>query len=202
MKPADIPVFDSPVNILVSGGADSAILLYLLLQKYSNKIYIHTITNIDKGMQNVFAAINVVSKCIELTNNKNIEHTIHYRKAQSKADFYNIVKQRKTFIGITANPPESVLKTFKNNQGQESLVVRDPTIIKEEMPDSDFVLPWLNVDKRQIHEYYKNYNLLDTLFPITRSCEWISSMKVKNPGNKHCGECWWCEERKWAFERL
>jgi tRNA(Ile)-lysidine synthase TilS/MesJ len=83
MKPADIPVFDSPVNILVSGGADSAILLYLLLQKYSNKIYIHTITNIDIGLQNVCAAINVVINCIELTNNKNIEHSIYYRKAKS-----------------------------------------------------------------------------------------------------------------------
>ena len=23
---------------------------------------------------------------------------------------------------------------------------------------------------------------------------------IKNPGLGHCGECWWCKEREWAFK--
>ena len=53
---------------------------------------------------------------------------------------------------------------------------------------------------------YKEANLLDELYPITRSCEYDPTSNyfknIKNPGIGHCGKCWWCEERKWAFGTL
>jgi len=44
--------------------------------------------------------------------------------------------------------------------------------------------------------------LLETLFPVTRSCEWNEHVVGEDPGMEHCGNCWWCHERKWAFGRL
>ena len=54
---------------------------------------------------------------------------------------------------------------------------------------------------------YKHCDLTDALFTHTRSCEWHEGFEfngklVPNPEDEHCGECWWCQERKWAFGRL
>jgi 7-cyano-7-deazaguanine synthase in queuosine biosynthesis len=43
---------------------------------------------------------------------------------------------------------------------------------------------------------YKILNLETELFPITRSCENDDHIE------SHCGKCWWCQERIWAFGRL
>lgn len=53
--------------------------------------------------------------------------------------------------------------------------------------------PFHRIDKKVIAGMYEELNLLETLFPLTRSCE------NNNLLEGHCGECWWCEERLWAF---
>lgn len=32
------------------------------------------------------------------------------------------------------------------------------------------------------------------LYALTISCE-----SLTDPDPIHCGDCWWCEERKWGF---
>jgi len=49
---------------------------------------------------------------------------------------------------------------------------------------------------------YTELDVMDSLFPVTRSCEWKESMGGDDPGLEHCGTCWWCEERLWAFNKL
>jgi 7-cyano-7-deazaguanine synthase in queuosine biosynthesis len=58
------------------------------------------------------------------------------------------------------------------------------------------VRPFFNMNKKNISAKYAELGLLDTLFPITKSCEDRSILKG------HCGKCWWCLERKWAFGKL
>jgi len=41
--------------------------------------------------------------------------------------------------------------------------------------------------------------LLDSLFPITRTCEENAYDPTIVP---HCGECVWCQERLWGFGKL
>jgi hypothetical protein len=53
-----------------------------------------------------------------------------------------------------------------------------------------------------LHDIYEKYNLMDTLYPVTRSCEWVSYTNWPDPGNNHCGKCWWCQERVWGFGKL
>ena len=50
--------------------------------------------------------------------------------------------------------------------------------------------------KKDIANLYIEHNLLEKLFPITTSCESLDNV------TEHCGECWWCKERQWAFNRL
>lgn len=56
--------------------------------------------------------------------------------------------------------------------------------------------PMANRDKRSVAKLYKEFNVLDTLYPVTRSCE-----NDNHPGS-HCGKCWWCNERLWGFGYL
>lgn len=53
--------------------------------------------------------------------------------------------------------------------------------------------PLANHDKRSVAKLYKALGILDTLYPVTRSCE------NDNHPESHCGKCWWCNERRWGF---
>ena len=54
--------------------------------------------------------------------------------------------------------------------------------------------PYFKFTKRDLAQKYYNYNLHNNLFPLTFSC-------IVNT-EKHCGKCWWCKERLWAFGRI
>ena len=63
--------------------------------------------------------------------------------------------------------------------------------------------PLINIDKQGVKELYEKFGLLDTLYPLTRSCE-----SFTDDFSKHCGEykdeqdvCWFCKERYWGFGR-
>lgn len=54
----------------------------------------------------------------------------------------------------------------------------------------------INLDKKRIAELYNSLGILDDLFPLTRSRE-----KITDDFSHHCGLCWFCAERFWAFNR-
>ena len=78
----ELEIFDKENGIVVSGGADSALLLYFLLKFSKNKIHIFTLCNYVKGTESPKHAVDVVFKCAELTQNYNFNH-------------YKIIKKRK-----------------------------------------------------------------------------------------------------------
>ena len=61
--------------------------------------------------------------------------------------------------------------------------------------------PLINKDKRTVKELYDQYNLTDTLFSLTRSCERTAD-HPKYKGREHCDWCIFCFERKFAFGKL
>ena len=104
------------------------------------------------------------------------------------------------FSGITANPSKEVMDSF-NTAGpaddRNRLTDRRPT------QRGKVYIPLINIDKQGVRELYEKYNLMDTLFPLTRSCETFT-----DDFSKHCGEykdekdvCWFCKERYWGFNR-
>ena len=207
----NLNIYDN-VGIMVSGGVDSAILLYYLMKHSKDKIHIFSYNksrnNVTNLRVNISIAIQVVEACIKLTGNTNIEHHISYCKNlyDMPEQFIEEKRIKIVYSGVTSIPPKKVLDTFK----LESLELdnRDPNVERDVLSfDDTRYSPWTNIDKKIIASMYKKENLLEKLFTMTRSCAYDPTHhyfieNVKDPGYGHCGECWWCEEREWAFGRL
>lgn len=192
-------IFPGPIGISVSGGADSAILLYILMKYAVDPIHIFTASLSSKNNTSPRYAFNVIEQCIKLTGNSNIFHHVHFIESMDhRGNLFNghnyFLKNKLISIVYTAEtlmPPLDEFQKFKN---QDYFIYKQRTPLKKKpVIDGNFYCPFRHIDKRQIMSLYLHYNLLETLFPVTRSCEDI----ILTEG--HCGECLWCEERFWAF---
>lgn len=205
--PIEFRIYDGPIGINVSGGVDSSLILYLLMKFSTSKIYAFTIASEQKFRLNSKIAVNVINRCIDLTNNLNIEHATIYTTEQNETILHSLpklfLKDNKiniVYTGVTANPPIDICSTFN----EARVEIRDYEIEKPILYDNGmYYNPWSNHHKQDIAMMYEHFDLLNTLFPVTRSCEYINS----TPGtsideNYHCGKCWWCQERMWGFGRL
>lgn len=198
-------VYPGELGVCVSGGADSALMLYFLLKYAEQPLHVFSVASQEKLLRNTHAAVNVISKCTELTQNYNLTHHIAYVTAQTKQNLFLVPMQflenkqvSTVYTGVTKNPPFAVTDTFvlETLENHE----RDPTVIR--LPkQGDWYMPWTNLNKQDLCVIYQQYGLMDTLFTVTRSCEWINH-DWDDPGDGHCGKCWWCEERLWGFGRL
>jgi hypothetical protein len=201
------------VGIKISGGADSAIICYML-SKYKaterSEITIHPITavNILKPYQLIFSK-KVIEFCEKEFDIKFNEHLYSdpvmegpdLQAAQDKllndAFDYGIIDCH--ISGINCNPPIEVCNSFNEAIIDERDFRRDRTDeLKSVMPGYRAYRPFANLDKKGIKELYDHFDLMDTLFPITKSCE----AKTYDWSTPHCGTCWWCHERRWGFGRL
>jgi len=197
-------------GIMVSGGVDSAILLYYLMKHSTSTIHIYTEGSSHKFRRNTIIAPRVVEKCIQLTDNINVIHHINYNKASTWESLYVNPKSavdkglvQVVYEGVTMNPPDDIAKKFTPEL--ESGIGRDNTGNNDMFhTDNEFYIPWSNTDKKGIAKMYREENLMDSLFPVTRSCEYDPTCdyfdKVEDPQLGHCGECWWCKEREWGFK--
>jgi hypothetical protein len=110
-----------------------------------------------------------------------------------------VEKHKATFEtnGLTANPPvedqikygfQHISEKRRNVSNANPIVDRTRRILYK---------PFINVDKKFIAELYKQYNLMDDIFPITQSC--TGRENVTDYWTKPCKLCFWCHEKKWAF---
>ena len=226
----DLIIFnDRSVGIFVSGGADSSLLLYILMKHIKGHIQIYTVQ--EPARMNVYEPIieTCVNLCSELTGNTNFTlHKIH-RLDQNPETLFSIVSDKLgsgevdiIYAGLTKFPPYEIWKDHPNTQPQWHIDARGTTVEKPlfgvDVPvreDTDFTLltsggipkqsiksddrlyvPWVNLNKSDIANMYKELRLIDNLLPKTRSCE-----DEFHPGT-HCNKCFWCMERKWAFGYL
>lgn len=204
VKDIIVPIVDGPIGITMSGGADSSLLLYLLMKNTNNLVHIYTLANNHRGRSNAIISANVIEKIVQLTNHSNIEHHIRYVSEQTTSNFSDFAKNAHAlgiitafYTGVTANPPKDIGDQFLGEKYNTQYILRDPQIHREVINDH-IITPFTNINKRDIAEIYKNQDLVDTLYPLTRSCEIAS--KINYLG--HCGNCWWCRERIWGFGYL
>lgn len=202
------------VGLKISGGADSGIICYMLAKYKSTErpdINIHPITavNILKPYQLIYSK-KVIEFCENEFNVKFEEHItcdpvmegLDLQAAQDKLlkDAYHSGKISCHFIGINLNPPIEVCNSFLDVIVNERDFSRDPS---EDLKPTvnkwgNSFRPLSNIDKKGIYELYQTFGLMDTLFPLTKSCE----AKTYDWSTPHCGTCWWCHERRWGFNRL
>ena len=210
--------FNGKIGMKLSGGADSAIVAYMLAKfavEEMPEMVIYPITGVTptKPYQEIYAK-RVMEKITELTGFKNWgEHYVGIATAENYVkDQDQIVKRayvegreiRTHFNGITANPtieeaPE--LHAWRDKWGSPSRGIED----RQKIPGKKknwwaTKSPLLNVDKKGVAEHYTNLGVMDTLFPVTRSCE----ESIDEPGydsENHCEKCYFCLERYWGFGR-
>ena len=211
----------SKIGIKLSGGADSSILCYMLY-KYAvehNKTLIPMTVIHGLKPTNLTYARKVYWWMIKHFG-VNIWHKEHFTAHSNGADYTTVSEALEwrlfnngivdiMYSGITANPPREVWLKFKGvgDGGTDTdLSVlgglpdsRDKTDKPKPTVIGNKIYPFKNIDKKGIAELYDHFNVTDTLYPITRTCEDYSS----DPDEiQHCGECVWCQERLWGFGKL
>lgn len=196
------------VGLKISGGADSSLTAYLI-SKYiidnNLKIKVIPITIIEEAapFQESFSK-NVIKIIENLHNFKFEEHKIYHHKSdtdkiQVMRDIEESLRDVVDLIisGTTQYPKDIDFNTFGGNQFDGTGPSDNRIGQFTTMWDNWVYTPLINLDKRDIANIYKEHNLMDVLFPYTRSC--VSPTK---DFSKHCEKCWWCKERLWAFGTL
>jgi len=232
----NIPIIQNNVIIRLSGGADSAILLYMICDTYEKQelklnlwpiTVIHGVRNwqsyhaqlVLDYMMEKFPDVNwkthEVIKCMDpggKPNNKNANNYVDDQESLIDKVVAEYAGSAAVFNGVTANPPEEIGKKYWGSSkvfGEKVWDVRekhrDWELIADRKPIEDdsarklvHVNPFIQHHKGHVAKLYYDYGLVDDLLPLTRSCEGWDYMTANY--SKTCGECWWCMERKWAFE--
>lgn len=173
-------------GILLSGGLDSAILLYLLVCVNPEiKIQPFTIAKTDGAALYADPVIEHFNKKFNLSIPKTIlvgNPTVHHRQQSTTAvkDIFANHPVDYLYIGINQNPPELA--------DLNGAPVRDT-----KSTDPRIIFPFVDLYKHNILEFMYAHNQED-LADITHSCTEQSVGR--------CNNCWQCTERAWAFKQL
>tara|TARA_B110000503_G_scaffold95034_1_gene143080 strand:- start:836 stop:1513 length:678 start_codon:yes stop_codon:yes gene_type:complete len=212
------------IGISLSGGADSALLAYLILKDTDADIYFTTQVRMWKTRPwQRYVALEVVDWFRNTFNNR-IEHIEGFIPPELEepaspliTDEYGAMKPGNRIILRAHN--EFLIHTHKldawfaavnknpNIHIPGALEERNQGVLPLHMKHMgvDICHPFVYTTKDWIiKQYYKN-NIKD-LLDITRSCEGeFNELDYKtyipNQPVPICGECFWCKEREWAIEQ-
>jgi len=212
------------IGISLSGGADSALLAYLVMSETDADIYFTTQVRMWKTRPwQRYIAQDVVAWFKGRFNNR-IEHiegfippemeepnttyiTDEYGKEKSGnriilrahneyiAHLYNLDAW---FAAVNKNPDIDIPGALEErNEGVLPLYTKHMGV--------DICHPFVYTTKDWIVNQYYKHNIED-LFNITRSCEGEFegldyTTYVPRQSVPTCGECFWCKEREWAIEQ-
>lgn len=217
------------IIIKLSGGIDSATVFYMLCKSVEKNIETEIIPLTTNDWKKPYQ-VNFAKKIIAWMKNEfpnvkildhetsQLEHGADYIKGQQNHRMSVIKKYYDkgrpidlVITGVNKIPPSDVTDTFRDSRGEKQNGPDDDRSIKRPQWKTNFRVPphearekfqpLVNIDKKGVAELCEKLNLTNTLYPITRSCENRSPDKTNN-FTTHCGECWWCHERQWGFERL
>ena len=199
--------------ISLSGGTDSALLFYtivqyLLMNKKQTIVTPYCLVDKSRPGNDLDARhiINFVKsklpyKYIDTIVTGEFDKPPAADKVALTEPFWYAMKDSGKYdlyvSGLTASPSVDEMKSIDGFY--EAFVKltsedRDPANYKEEFKHVDGLdiwNPFINIDKKQIAKWYEDFDLMDNLFPLTKSCvdrEYTPCMK-----------CYWCYEKHWAF---
>jgi hypothetical protein len=164
-------------------------------------------------------ALKITNEIMKLTGKKNVYFITHWAENKQLTTTFqkelvvDTLKLDVMYFGFTRPPPKDEIVEFDTQNvaaagGIDSELVRKTYWSKdEELIDifgpkaKGFKLPlavaspFININKKEIAKLYKVLDI-EYLYSMTRSCESLTVLDA------HCGECWWCKERVWAFGKL
>jgi hypothetical protein len=186
-----IPENCSKINVLVSGGVDSSILLFLLLKQTQGKTPI-TVFSFEAPNNLLWSPMLKTVKTVLDWNEKyfctKIEHKLYKRK--HKVYIRRVVED----IWLTEGGCvySGCNKVLYDEISPTKYIPGDTPPVRGE-PFSDIhIRPFINIDKIDIMRLYQEHNVLE-LLSLTKSCG-ISTTP--------CRECYFCMERQWAATHL
>ena len=212
------------IGVKLSGGADSSIIYYMLCDKYKNnpKVDIAVIT-LDTDVKNWYidGAKRIIKIVGELTGKYPIEHFTNtvthsnenYLSGQEdlvqKAilkynikDFYNGVTNNPNVFDMTAyfKKQKKVNRKDKLKHNDEWMSIVKALAYRDKTRDTGVEVNLQSplFDKLSTAKAYKDHNMMEKLYPYTYSCE----DDANDPKDGHCGTCFFCLERLFAFGRI
>jgi hypothetical protein len=208
---------DGPVGIGISGGADSAVLLYILMSYVDKPIHVYNMWSSSRKYSFAKSVDAVIETCSRFTGNTNyVVHKTQVEPKETNEFFFNMLtdalnKQEvdMVYMAVTNFPPKEVYLEFDQQQEDWHNRFRSDEVVHPlfgltisgelDNPlvlDERVYVPLRNYNKKAVVELYRALNLEHNLLPVTRSCE------DDDHRDSHCGKCWWCQERLWAFGHL
>ncbi len=204
------------VGVQVSGGLDSALLLFLTtkaIQESGFDIKIQPLSVfIPTKVKNIVSTVAIIDAIREITGADFIndglvfnmpmeETTTHDGKKDHffKNMIRNMFSEGKInfdYNGNTKNPPDHAREGWKNDQYRQKNRDNATSIYITSRNAS----PHYNMTKSDIINLYLKYDLYDKVAPLTCSCDENISVVHEHEMNVPCGSCWWCKERAWGFE--
>ena len=177
---------DKTYGIMLSGGLDSAVLMYMLIRDNPLiNLQPFTIPKFDGAFMYANPIIDHFNKKFNLSIPETIlvgDPTAHHREQSTTAvkDIFANYPVDILFNAINQNPPE--LNELAGAPKRDT---------KSDNPR--IIFPFVALYKDSILKIMFN-NLQEDLMDITHSCT--------EQQHGRCGVCWQCTERKWAFKQL
>lgn len=207
---------DEKIGIKVSGGADSAIVAYMLAKykmEHNPSVKLKPISYITPEKVPMIKKIDAILECITRLTGVEWHHPVVYNLSSSSEPMFTDEREEhntrlfnakaitSSTAGITRNPPDSIAERWIEEIGP--LDNRDPNADKHPQYTPGTFLPLINIDKKGVRELYDTFGVFEELYPLTFSCEDGFGKPIETIDySKHCGTCWWCLEREWGFGRL
>ena len=190
------------IGIYLSGGTDSALILYILVKMLQERqdchVQIYPVAGYDASNPDVIAwdvcerIINWIKDNTKFEGIQPLLVTPFIDETETKISMFRAnrkyLKHRYNIDvvidGISLGMPHS------SRDGRDIDIWTTDEKIKTLYNDYPHEYPWSTVDKKFIADQYKKFNI-EELSNITNSC--VASSKTP------CKKCWWCRERYWAF---
>jgi hypothetical protein len=186
----NVPNNVEKVNLLMSGGADSTLLLYLLVVENQNREKPYVIQNhtlIDRGRIDYYVVKPILNWFHERFGVK------MYTKAWRYSDLgtllirpvsTRLIEREGGVMYTGCNAVPEVAKTWK--------VVDNKLPYRGEETHPLHFRPFIEIEKTEIIREYKERQILD-LLDMTQSC-----FLAVRPETPPCGKCFFCVELAWA----
>ena len=187
------------VGLSFSTGADSTLLLYLLMSQTDLPVHLFQVTSGWLENCELPLAAGILSWMSDRFPDRDITHTIRYSQdsnhqrtilfEEPRRALYELGTISSFLTGLTLSPSREIQQEiFPGVLNEQIYKMRDPEIKHDIQLGNRWYSPMRNLNKQQVYQTYTNLQILD-LWALTRSCT-----RSADP----CGECWWCTERAWA----